>query len=287
MLHEIHRDSDTSYPAVFGDIRDRTEWLKVLIRSYANELLPDAVFSHISAAIIHGLDPPFPVVDHAEMIRTQHHRKKPTVNIRARKLTVEETTQIRDLPVTTVERTLLDIAHDYPIEASVPLISTALRSGLVSSRTLEAGIRHGRSGAAEARRAMDLADPRHESAGEALCAVNFHRHGIDGMIPQVDSYDERGNWIARNDFRHKRLPLVVEVHGVGKYYLNDDGPDRASKENHQRHMRLRNAGLLVFDLVWADLFRTREFLRIRSALESLEREDAAGNARSSTERRTA
>ncbi len=102
--------------------------------------------------------------------------------------------------------------------------------------------------------------------------MKFHRYGIDGMVSQVDSYDPQGRWIARNDFRHKRLPLVVEVHGVGKYYLNDNGPDRASKANHERHMRLRNAGLLVFDLVWADLFRPREFMKIRSALDALDRQ---------------
>ena len=111
-----------------------------------------------------------------------------------------------------------------------------------------------------------MANPAHESAGEALCAVKFFRFNIIGMIPQMNAYDRFGMWIARNDFRHDKHPLIVEVHGVGKYYLNAAGPDQASSANHERHMKLLNAGYRVFNLVWADLFRTSEFAKIRAAL---------------------
>lgn len=265
-LHLLHNTTATDYPRRYGDIRDNSEWLRVLIRSYADELPSEAVFSHVSAALIHGLDPPFPATDSAEVVRPGFHRAKKTLRTRDRSPNSEELTHVGDLPVTTVGRTLVDLATDYPLEVSVPFISEALRRGLASHESLHSSIRSGTRGCRRAAQAFDLASPAHESSGEALCAVKFFRFNIIGMIPQVNTYDAAGAWIARNDFRHDKYPLIVEFHGVGKYYLNNAGPDRASSENHERHMKLLNAGYRVFNLVWADLFRAREFTKIRAAI---------------------
>nr|WP_246475946.1 hypothetical protein [Brevibacterium renqingii] len=164
-LRLVHEASATGHPRTYGDIRDNTEKLKILIRSHADELPQGAVFSHISAAVIHGLDPPFPAADVAEVIREGFHR-----------------------------------IADHPDPGT-----TASRRG-------------------------------------CRCST--------GVQPQADTFDESGTWIARNDFRHERLPVIAEFHGVGKYYLNEKGPDRASSENHERHMRLLNAGFRIFNLVW-------------------------------------
>ncbi|WP_193071745.1 MULTISPECIES: hypothetical protein [unclassified Brevibacterium] len=265
-LHLLHDATATDYPRQYGDIRDNSEWLKVLIRSYADELQSGAVFSHVSAALIHGLAPPFPATESAEVIRPGMHRAKKTLLTRDRALNSEELAEIGDLPVTTIARTLLDLASDYPLEVSVPYISEALRRGLTSCESLRDGIRTGTRGCRQAVQAINLASPAHESSAEALCAVKFFRFNITGMVPQINAYDLSGKWIARNDFQHDKHPLIVEVHGVGKYYLNAAGPDQASSANHERHMKLLNAGYRVFNLVWADLFRTSEFVRIRAAL---------------------
>ncbi|SMX81104.1 hypothetical protein BSP239C_01412 [Brevibacterium sp. 239c] len=265
-LHLLHDATATDYPRQYGDIRDNSEWLKVLIRSYADELQSGAVFSHVSAALIHGLAPPFPATESAEVIRPGMHRAKKTLRTRDRALNSEELAEIGDLPVTTIARTLLDLASDYPLEVSVPYISEALRRGLTSCESLRDSIRTGTRGCRQAVQAINLASPAHESSAEALCAVKFFRFNITGMVPQINAYDLSGKWIARNDFQHDKHPLIVEVHGVGKYYLNAAGPDQASSANHERHMKLLNAGYRVFNLVWADLFRTSEFARIRAAL---------------------
>lgn len=269
VLHEIHEASGHPYPQTFGDIRDSTEQLKTLIRSYARELLPGSFFSHVSAAIIHGLDPPFPTTTAAELIRSGYGKRKQTVHYRNREVGPDDRARVGDLPVTSMRRTLLDLAHDYPSDVSVPFISQALREGKVSKTSLESGIRLGGRGCRNAQLALELASPLHESAGEALCAVRFHRFGITGMITQVDSFDASGSWIARNDFRHETLPLVVEFHGLGKYFLNEGGPDRASAKNHERHMKLLNSGLRVFNLVWGDLFRAQPFMEIKAELKAL------------------
>src|SRR5699024_1434186 len=268
-LHDIHRTAKAPYPLSFGDIRDRTESLKILIRAHASELPEKTVFSHVSAAIIHGLDPPYPEAESAEVIRRGISKDRPTLIIRDREVPDEERTVVGDLPVTTIRRALLDIAYDYPLETSVPIISAALRRGDASADELATEIVAGRRGCRDARLAFELADARHESAGESLCAVKFYRFGITGMVPQVDTCDSAGRWIARNDFRHEDLDVIVEFHGVGKYYLSTDGPDRASAANHERHMRLLNAGFRVFNLVWADLFRAEQFKQIKAVLTAL------------------
>ncbi|WP_228282729.1 hypothetical protein [Brevibacterium atlanticum] len=257
------------YPANFGDIRDKIETVKIRIRSHAGELPEGTVFSHVSAAIIHGFDPPALEAECAEVVRRGISKVRPTLVIRDREISETDRTLVGDLPVTTIRRTLLDIAYDYPLETSVPIISEALRRGDASTNDLAKRIIASRRGCRDARLALELADARHESAGESLCAVKFHRFGITGMIPQVNTRDSAGRWIARNDFRHEDLDVIVEFHGVGKYYLNAGGPDRASSANHERHMKLLNAGFRVFNLVWADLFRAEPFRQIKAVLTAL------------------
>lgn len=269
VLHDVHSASSTSYPQVFGDIRDNSEDLKSLIRSYADDRLPDAVFSHVSAALLHGLDPPFPAVDKCEMIRTGTRRSSDTLRIRDRTVPPGDVCSVGDLPVTTLVRTLVDIAREYDPEFSVPLLSDALRRRLVTKAALRTALPPASRGCRTAALAIDLADANHESAAESIAAVKFYRFDITGMIPQVETFDAAGNFLGRNDFRHEKHGLIVECHGVGKFFMGRNSPDEASKKNHDRHMKLLNAGYRIFNLVWADLFRPHEFIKIKAELDAL------------------
>ncbi|WP_231443460.1 hypothetical protein [Brevibacterium zhoupengii] len=263
VLHSPGAAEPISYPQTFGDIRDRSEALKPLIRSRLHELRSDDVYSHISAALIHGIRPPFPATDQAEIIRTGYHENFPTLRIYDRIVPPADRTTVGDFAVTDLSRTLSDIAHDYPSEISVPMISEALRVGNTSKPDLLEQMKIRRRGCRVAKQGIELSDPLHESQGETLCAVKFHRYSIGEMVPQVKVHDRTGKFLGRCDFKHARLPLIVEFHGLGKYYLNESGPDRASRDNHARHMRLTNAGFTVFNLVWADLFRSEMFTAIK------------------------
>jgi hypothetical protein len=96
-----------------------SERLKKLIRSYSDELLPGAVFSHVSAALLHGLDPPFTAVKRCEMFRASTRRSTPTLHIRDRKIPPDDISTIGGLPVTSLIRTLLDIARDYELQPTL------------------------------------------------------------------------------------------------------------------------------------------------------------------------
>ncbi|GAA1861296.1 hypothetical protein GCM10009813_23070 [Brevibacterium marinum] len=264
ILHSADAAEPITYSQTFGDIRDQIENLKPLIRSRLHELRTGDVYSHISAALIHGVQPPFPATDQAEIIRTGYHENFPTLRIYDRTVPPKDRTIVGDFAVTDLSRTLSDIAHDYPLEISVPMISEARRRGRIDTFELLDQVGDRRRGCRNARRAIDLSSPLHESQGESLCAVKFHRFSIGGMLPQVTVHDRTGKFLGRCDFKHESLPLIVEFHGLGKYYLNENGPDRASKDNHARHMRLTNAGFTVFNVVWADLFRNDMFVTIKN-----------------------
>lgn len=267
-LSEFFADRDTTFPRFHGDIRDRAEALRLQIACRRDSIRPGDVFSHVSAALIHNLDPILTATPKVEVSRRSPTRNYSSLYIYSRELLPQEITSGYAYPVTTLLRTLADLALDYSLEVSVPVISQVLRARTANLHDIERLLVKGRRGRRRAQLALELSSAEYESSAEALCAVKFYRHGITGMIPQVDAFTETGEFVGRNDFRHERSSVAVEVHGVGKYYLDPNGPDDAAKKNHQRNMNLLNAGFTVFNLTFGDLFRPRIFDAIRRAIAS-------------------
>lgn len=266
-IAHLSSDEETTFPTEYGDIRDRAEALRLQIACRRDSLPPDAVFSHVSAALIHSLDPVLTGTSKVEISRQSPTRNYNGLYSYSRALSAGDTTDEFAYPATTLPRTLADLALDHALEVSVPLMSQALHAGTVTPSDIEAFVADGQRGRRRARLALELADARHESPSEAFCAVKFYRHGITGMVPQLDALTESGEFIGRNDFRHKKAQVAVEVHGVGKFYLSPNGPDEAAKTSHQRNMDLLNAGFTVFNLSFGDLFRPRIFAEIKRSIE--------------------
>lgn len=255
-----------TFPTVRGDIRDDAEKLRMSIASRRESLLPEDAFSHLSAALLHGLDPVEIGTEKVEVTRPAYSRSYSDLLFYARDLAEGDVDRSLGYPVTTLARTLADIALDHPLEVSVPLISEGLRERHIDKESLLPRLAPGRRGRKRALLALELASELHESGAEAYCAVKFHRHSITGMMSQVPAYSSTGAFIGRNDFRHEKALVIVEVHGVGKYYMHPDGPDTAARQNHQRNMNLINAGFTVFNLTFGDLFRPQIFEQIKRAI---------------------
>lgn len=264
----LAQEPGTTFPQFHGDIRDEAEELRIRIASRRASVLPGDVFSHVSAALIHGLDPVVTGTKRVEISRSAYSRNYPDLAFYARAIAAEDVDRSLGYTVTSLPRTLADIALDHPLEVSVPLISEALRAKRIAKEELKSFFSAGARGLRRARLALCLSHAAYESNAEAFCAVKFHRHGITGMTPQVNTYSPTGKFIGRNDFRHERASVIVEVHGVGKYYMHPSGPDDAARENHQRNMNLVNAGFRVFNLTFGDLFRPNVFAQISWAITS-------------------
>ncbi|WP_157691441.1 hypothetical protein [Brevibacterium sandarakinum] len=267
-IRALAHEPGITFPQFHGDVRDAVEELRIRIASRRDSVLPSDVFSHVSAALIHGLDPVDAGTKKVEISRSAYSRSYLDMTLYDRTIAVEDVDHSLSYPVTSLPRTLADIALDHPLEVSVPLISEAMREGRATRESIEPHFAAGARGLKRARLALTLSNADYESNAEAFCAVKFRRHGVTGMIPQVNTYSPTGKFIGRNDFRHDRAPVIVEVHGVGKYYMHPKGPDQAARENHQRNMNLVNAGFRVFNLTFGDLFRPNIFAQIKWAIDS-------------------
>lgn len=248
-------------------LRGHAARLRILTRTYVGDLAEDCTLSHVSAALLWGLPFTRPVQSRAEAVRPGRSRSYKQVIVRQRVLHRSEATTIDGLPVTTVRRTLLDVAFDYPLDVSVPMIDHALRTKQVSAEDLAELVEsiHQRRGSVRARTAFALADPQRESPAESICAVRFHEYDIAGFVPQVSFGTNEEGFIARVDFLHREAKVIVEVNGETKYTDGEAGAARARRERRQDY-QLRNLGYRVYQLTWADLFSPAVFHELKRAV---------------------
>ncbi|HNS51660.1 MAG TPA: type IV toxin-antitoxin system AbiEi family antitoxin domain-containing protein [Anaerolineae bacterium] len=102
----------------------------------ALEAGPEAVISHDSALSLHGLSDLLPAQVHVTVPRTAS-RRRPGIRLHTKRLSAQEATRYEGLPVTTVRRTLVDVAAAGLADEQVQLaIREALRRGLVAQEDL-------------------------------------------------------------------------------------------------------------------------------------------------------
>lgn len=265
--------------ARIGDFRDELERAKALIRARADLVNqrtrrgrssePDErraveVFSHLSAALLWG----FVVVRmpqaKVEVFRSNGSSQYANLHVRRRELPPCHRARVGDTTVTTKERTLIDVARDYPLEISVPMLDDALRRGLVTGESLRetADVCSEVRNRARIDLALGLADPRRESPGESVVGVRFHEVGLDGVVPQAEILDAHGRFVARVDFLHPESKTIIEFDGRMKYTLDGQDHREAFDRERERDRRLRALGYHVVRIFWKDLWSTFRFTEI-------------------------
>jgi predicted transcriptional regulator of viral defense system len=97
---------------------------------------PDSVISHESALALYDLSDALPSEIHVIVPRTSS-RRRPDIRQHTHRLDTDEVTKREGLPVTTVPRTLADVAASGHAEEQVRLaIREAIERGLTSARAL-------------------------------------------------------------------------------------------------------------------------------------------------------
>jgi predicted transcriptional regulator of viral defense system len=97
---------------------------------------PEAVISHDSALALYGLSDLLPDQVHVTIPRTAS-RRRPRLRLHTNRLEPEDVTRYEGLPVTTVMRTLVDVATAGLADEQVrQAIREALRRGLVTRESL-------------------------------------------------------------------------------------------------------------------------------------------------------
>ncbi|MDQ2846641.1 MAG: hypothetical protein M3Y77_09890 [Actinomycetota bacterium] len=180
----------------------------------------DAVVSHASAAVVHGLQVWQLPLDRVHLTRPGRPGIASTKSIRPHRgqLTDAEITEVGGFRVTTVARTILDIARTVPFTQAVVVADSGLRAGTTKHECVEVlNIANSHRSAGGAARVIAFADGRSESAAESRSRVLMARHGLPEPRLQVRITGVHGHQVAIVDFDFDTMDTVGECDGLSKY----------------------------------------------------------------------
>lgn len=224
-----------------------------------------AVASHESAALVHGLGLLKAPADGAVTLTrppgADQGRSGGGVRSYAARLPVEHVVTRHGTPVTTVNRTVVDLSRTLPFMDAVVVADDAIgklkasKSGMAKVITACAGW----PGAARARRVMEFSSGRSESPLESCARVVFDAFGLpppelqaeiivgisdapDGTV-LVGDYHE-----FRVDFLWRDAKTIAEADGLTKY-----SSGAAAIKELKRDRLLREEGYKVIHLTWAEV----------------------------------
>lgn len=214
-----------------------------------------AVASHQSAAQIHGIDLIQRPAEGAVWLTRApgRYRESAASSIRyhAAALPQEHVTTVLGVRVTTVARTVVDLARSLPYTEGVAAADSALHKRLVVKPELTRLLKEfGRwPGISKARQVVDFSDQLAESVLESAARVVFAQFGLPPPQLQIDICDDKIRFIGRVDFLWEDQRTIGEADGMAKY-------QEAGREGAQirRDIRLREAGYKVVHFTWAELF---------------------------------
>jgi hypothetical protein len=153
------------------------------------------------------------------------------------------------VPVTTVARTVADIARTSSFMEGVVVTDSALHSQQTTKAELAAVLSAcGQwTGLGQARRVAEFSDARSESVLESCSRVVFDAHGLPAPDLQVELGAER--FAGRADFYWREYLTVAEADGESKYRTRADAIYQL-----ERDRLLRAAGFRVVHFTWQELF---------------------------------
>ena len=240
LRHGVYAQERPADPCAAADLAARAEQL--LRRR-------DEVVVGPSAAAVHGLPVlgRAPVAPRLSLPREAGERPRED---RPRSWMPDHHLEERDgLLVTTLARTVVDVARTRPFAFAVVTADAALAAGCDRAEALEVLEQCRRwPGSRSARRVLAFADARSESPLESLGRARFDEHHLPPPELQVDLGGASGQVRVDHYWRGRRT--VGEADGLGKY--TDLDVLRAEK---LREDWLRDRGEEVVRYVWEEALR--------------------------------
>lgn len=215
---------------------------------------PGAVGSHHDAALVHGLTlldrPPAGYLSVSRSYKAAvRSSRRSGVRERITWLPRDQVVTAGRVPVTTVPRTVVDLARTTPFRAGVVVADSALRLDKTSRDELGAVIRLCARwpGIERARQVVAFADGKSESALESIARVAFRDGGLPP--PRLQAWlGDRHDVIGRADFYWPEFRTIAEADGAIKYA----DPEQAQLQL-RRDALLRAAGYEVVHFTWRDI----------------------------------
>ncbi|MBN0041082.1 DUF559 domain-containing protein [Cellulosimicrobium cellulans] len=243
-------------PSPHAAAQAREQWLLAQVRGVVESFTTPYWVSHDTAALLWGCWtwrlPPFVHLTQLTNPRVERERD-PIVRRHRTDLPPRDRARLDGVPVTSLERTVVDCARSLPLERSLVVVDSALRLGAdrhVVEQVLEES--RGKRGVVRARRALELADPASESPGETLVRLAATLGGLPTPRPQVPVATARGRYVL--DLAWIDARVAVEFDGAVKYSGGPYGDPAATRRAQDvREAALVAAGWTVVRFTWDDL----------------------------------
>jgi very-short-patch-repair endonuclease len=166
------------------------------------------------------------------------------------------------LELTSVPRTVLDVAREHGVDAGLVVADAALAAGRATPLQLELARKcmerwPGRRAAGSV---AELACAEAESPLETLSRLRMMIAGLPEPRLQQVILDETGRFVARGDFYWDEYGVVGEADGNGKY----SDPSEIIRERRRQQI-LEALGLLVVRWEWRDIWEFDGIARRLSA----------------------
>ena len=234
-----------------------------LLQVLQSSLPPEAAFSDRTAGWLLGLDlqPCQPAV--VTVPDGLGSWSRPGVYVRRSALPRSDVLECQGLPTTSPLRTVFDLARHLPITEAVVAVDMAFHQALVRLQTVRLYVAEHRTskGYAQARRVVDLAEPRAESQMETRLRMLLVHAGLPRPEVQVDVSDEQGRFLGR-------LDLCYPAHRLGIEYDGETHRESLVEDN-RRQNRLLAAGFRLLRFTGGDVYRRSETVvgQVRAALD--------------------
>ena len=233
----------------------------LLVVATAPKLASGAVVSHVSAAALHGLALWPPPPDRVHISRDGScggGRRTRTLHVHVGPLPVNDVVWVEGIAVTSVARTIVDIARTQPFEAGVVTADQGLHAGLVDGPALVKVFERQLSlaGSGRARAVLAFADGLSESVGESRSRVAILRVGLPTPVLQHRICSPEGRFVGRADFAYVAQRVVGEFDGRSKYHLgfaNGVQPMDVIVAERRRADAMERAGWTVVRWMWDDI----------------------------------
>lgn len=223
---------------------------------------PTWLFCAFSAAMLHGLQVSFDLLDRPHIVQPFSCSHPSSVYRHAYSIEQCDRDVQMGVQVTSIKRTLLDCLCLASFRDALAIADSALRWGKIERAGLERYIAEKgfhRKGVCNARRVLQYADGRSENGGESIARAVMIECGFvvpDLQVEVVDPLEPANP--KRCDFSWK-LPdgrwILGELDGKGKYVQNGDGSLRGVRQiaremsrerTREAHINLTNAKVVRF-----------------------------------------
>ncbi|WP_159080729.1 type IV toxin-antitoxin system AbiEi family antitoxin domain-containing protein [Nocardia suismassiliense] len=257
----------------------------MLVLAMCEAMSDDAVASHCSALVLHGLPTWSLPLERAHVTRDRiaGGRIRKQLVLHSAQLTPDEITLINSVRVTTAPRTIFDIARSAGFEHAVVCGDSALRQGLTTADALGEHLQRAshRRGSRQAARAIEFLDGRSESVGESRSRVAFHESGLPAPELQARVLTDDEVCVGRVDFLFDGLGVIGEFEGQSEQRNELSGarlPAQWTVAAQDQDDQLRALGWEVVRWTWSDLDDPAQLAeRIRAAAEVAGRAHRTGH----------